>query len=190
MRKIWVYVLGAAPLVLAGALWGVVIAARPHPPQAATGAWRPVPSVPPLLKLGVGGEAAFTAASLAKQPGPLLVVFTASWCVPCRTELPALHALASKMPLWAVLYHDSPERYSAALRHDHMASPFCHLRPDPEGAMALEWGVSGVPELFLLKRATPQAPLAVAWHGSGPLDGGSIQHILHLGLEGGDHDGT
>jgi cytochrome c biogenesis protein CcmG, thiol:disulfide interchange protein DsbE len=74
----------------------------------------------------------------------------ASWCAPCRQEHPALMELA-KDPTVRVVginYKDAAEnarRFLGAL-----GNPFAAIGVDPNGRTAIEWGVYGVPESFIV----------------------------------------
>lgn len=97
--------------------------------------------------------------------GPVLVNFFASWCVPCAQEAPALDALqAQGVRLTGVAYKDDPveTRRFLAERGD----PFARVLMDRGGRAGVDWGVSGVPETFLVaadgrvlaKHSGPLAP--------------------------------
>lgn len=78
-----------------------------------------------------------------------LVNFWASWCGPCRVEHPNLMALqAEGIQILGVNYKDQPgnaERFLAEL-----GDPYAKGGADTSGRMALEWGVYGVPETYLI----------------------------------------
>ena len=86
-------------------------------------------------------------------PGRVSVVNVwASWCAPCRIEHPALMELARDPALRVVGidYKDKPEaglRFLAAL-----GNPFAAIGSDATGRAAIEWGVYGVPETFVVGR--------------------------------------
>lgn len=79
-----------------------------------------------------------------------LVNFWASWCAPCRTEHPTLMTLAEKdgIAIHGVNYKDRPE---AALRFlEGLGDPFTKVGRDETGRAAIDWGVYGVPETFVV----------------------------------------
>lgn len=74
----------------------------------------------------------------------------ASWCVPCRQEHPFLEEL-SKTPdiqMLAINYKDPPENARRFL--SSFGNPFDRIGSDEKGRAGIEWGVSGVPETFLV----------------------------------------
>jgi cytochrome c biogenesis protein CcmG/thiol:disulfide interchange protein DsbE len=80
---------------------------------------------------------------------PFLVNFYASWCAPCRIEHPALMALkAQGVPIVGVAYKDSAEAAKAFV--DELGDPFTIILLDPDGRAGVEYGVSGVPETFVV----------------------------------------
>ncbi|HLL26197.1 MAG TPA: DsbE family thiol:disulfide interchange protein [Xanthobacteraceae bacterium] len=76
----------------------------------------------------------------------------ASWCVPCLSEHPQLMRLAAdgRTLLVGINYKDASENARRFLgRH---GNPFAAVGVDPDGRSAIEWGVYGVPETFLIGR--------------------------------------
>ena len=81
-----------------------------------------------------------------------LVNVWASWCVPCHDEAPFLSALAEdkRIRLVGINYKDQPDNARRFL--NRYGNPFAASGVDQNGRAAIEWGVYGVPETFLIGR--------------------------------------
>ncbi|MEM6669548.1 MAG: DsbE family thiol:disulfide interchange protein [Pseudomonadota bacterium] len=101
-----------------------------------------------LANLQEGGDA-FTSEDL-KTGRVSIVNLWASWCVPCRAEHPELMALADQgvAQMFAINYKDEPEKAKRFLTD--LGDPFDKTGVDDTGREALRWGLSGVPETFVI----------------------------------------
>lgn len=114
---------------------------------------KPVPETvfPPLEGLESGGkpEAGFSSADLAK--GKVSVVnYWASWCQPCVEEHPFLEQLKEQagVDLYGVNYKDQTD---AARRYiGRYGNPYSAVGTDVSGRAAIDWGVYGTPETFIV----------------------------------------
>lgn len=97
----------------------------------------------------------------------------ASWCAPCRTELPALQQLArsSGVAVLGLNYKDSPQLGQRFL--DQHGNPYRLSVLDPQGQAAIDWGVVAVPETFVVDGRG-----RIRWQHSGPLSAEQVQREL------------
>lgn len=75
-----------------------------------------------------------------------------SWCLPCREEAPLLMRMAAdkRFRLVGLNYKDQADN---ALRFlQRFGNPFAAIGADASGRAAIEWGVYGVPETFVIGR--------------------------------------
>jgi cytochrome c biogenesis protein CcmG/thiol:disulfide interchange protein DsbE len=79
-----------------------------------------------------------------------LVNVFASWCVACREEHPLFMKLAAQgaVPLHGLNYKDQPD--DAAQWLDSRGDPYTRTGADISGHVAIDWGVYGVPETFVV----------------------------------------
>ena len=126
----WSLVSGRDPASIGSALVG-----QPAPPLKA-------PALRP-------GEAALSD-TLLHTGKPALVSFFASWCTPCLAEQPLLERLAKKegVTIIGVAWKNKPEEARAWL--ERLGDPFAAAGYDLDGSIAVNWGLSGVPETFLI----------------------------------------
>ena len=79
----------------------------------------------------------------------MLVNFFASWCGPCEIEHPALVAMRARhVRIIGIAYKDDPQNTHAFL--NRLGDPFAERLVDRDGRAGIEFGVSGVPETYLI----------------------------------------
>ena len=88
----------------------------------------------------------------AHKGHPVLINFWASWCEPCREEMPALQRLAKRwqargLTVITVAVADSPRQVSDTLEKLNVQLPVIH---DPEQQIIPRWGVSFLPTTLIL----------------------------------------
>jgi len=137
---------------------------------------QPVPQTvfPPLEGLVANGVPVpgFEAADLAQ--GKVSVVnFWASWCVPCIEEHPLLIALRERtgVDVFGVNYKDQPEAGRRFI--GRYGNPFTAVGTDRSGRNAIEWGVYGMPETFVVDGAG-----RIAYKHVGPISAESLEKTL------------
>jgi cytochrome c biogenesis protein CcmG/thiol:disulfide interchange protein DsbE len=143
------------PLVILAVLLALVAVplwkgGAPKPPDVMTG--KPVPA----------GEIAGIAPALLRE-GRVIVNFFASWCAPCAEEQPLLAHIAAeaRVPVVGIAYKDDPQAIIDWLTAH--GNPFAAVGYDAAGAAAINWGVYGVPETFLIEGGV------IRWRHVGPL---------------------
>ena len=143
----WLYILPLVVLAALATLFGVY--GLHHNPQVQPRALvgKPAPDLT-LPALEDGQPVKLRA--LAAQ-GPVLINFFASWCAPCEQEAPQLNALAAQhVRIVGIAYKDAPEKAAAFL--GRLGDPFARRLVDRDGAAGIEFGVTGVPETYLVGR--------------------------------------
>lgn len=142
-------------------------------PSALIGRAAPVASLPPLEGLNRGGVAV-PGIDLSTLKGRVVLVNVwASWCAPCREEHPLLVDLAKdpRLALVGLNYKDAPENARRFLGQH--GNPFAQVGVDPRGRAAIDWGVYGVPETFVLAKDGTIAHKFV-----GPLSREAVEGVL------------
>lgn len=134
--------LGLAGVFLSQLLSGRDISAVP---SALIGHPAPQTNLPPLEGMNLPGLD-----SKAFAGKVTLVNVFASWCAPCREEHPVLLGLSQdrRYVLAALNYKDQPENARRFL--GDLGNPFQAIGSDPTGRTAIDWGVYGVPETFVV----------------------------------------
>lgn len=100
----------------------------------------------------VEGRTLGLSASNLKGEVSLVNVF-ASWCAECRTEHPVLMRLREEntVPIHGLNYKDKPEDAREWL--DSLGDPYTRTGADLNGRVAIDFGVYGVPETFVIDKA-------------------------------------
>jgi cytochrome c biogenesis protein CcmG/thiol:disulfide interchange protein DsbE len=152
-RSLWVALPLIAFAVLAALFWFRLGSGDPSRiPSALIGRSAPQSLLPPLDGLVTDGTAVPGLDPAALKGKVSLVNVWASWCVPCHTEAPLLLQLSADKDLQMVgiNYKDSADNARRFLgRH---GNPFTIVGVDANGRAAIEWGVYGVPETFVIGR--------------------------------------
>lgn len=140
----WLALLPLVALIALGLMFGLYSLNRDPQvqPQAMVGKPMPQLSLPRLDG---------TTGTLSQAAGgrPVLVNFFASWCPPCEVEHPVLMNLAAQgIPVVGIAYKDAPPQTQAFL--ERLGDPFTEHLVDRDGRAGVEFGVTGVPETYLI----------------------------------------
>lgn len=171
--------LALLPLLVFMALAGVFLAQllsdrdTSTVPSALIGQPAPDTPLPALDGVGLPG---FEPSRLAGKV--TLVNVWASWCVPCRQEHPVLMELArdGRVDIAGFNYKDKPENARRFLAE--LGNPYAALGVDESGRSAIDWGVYGIPETFLIGRDGK-----IAWKHVGPFDPQNVASTLMPEIE-------
>ena len=91
---------------------------------------------------------------------PFLVNFFSSWCLPCKIEAENLDTLSEKIKIIGISYKDIESDTIKFLQE--FGNPYENIGVDHNGHIAINWGVYGVPETFLINNKG-QVILRHAW---------------------------
>jgi cytochrome c biogenesis protein CcmG/thiol:disulfide interchange protein DsbE len=121
---------------------------------------QPVPDfrLPPLL----GRKEGLSKTDLVGRV--VLVNFFSSWCMPCLAEHPVLIRLSREqgVPVLGINFNDQPRAIESWLERN--GDPFERIGVDSDGRVAIAWGVTGVPETFVIDQDG-----LIRLHSQGPL---------------------
>ena len=145
-KVLWIAVAVAVPVAL------LVLALANGEPAATRAVRSPLVGKPaPALE---GTTVDGNDARLADLRGKWVVVnFFATWCVPCRQEHPELirfaqaHEATGDAAVLAVVYSDNTQAVKEFRDKEGGTWP---MLTDPKGRIALDYGVAGIPESFLV----------------------------------------
>jgi cytochrome c biogenesis protein CcmG, thiol:disulfide interchange protein DsbE len=121
-------------------------------PSALIGRPAPRTDLPPLPGLERDGKAIPGLDSAEFQGRVTVLNVWASWCVPCREEAALLMTVAAdpRLRVVGMNYKDQPDNARRFL--GRYGNPFAANGTDGNGRAAIEWGVYGVPETFVIGR--------------------------------------
>ena len=143
----WRVVVPVAVLIALVGLLGYGLTRDPHTlPSAYLNRAAPTLALPSLAD-------ETQAVRLADMAGRVtLVNVWASWCVACRSEVSELAELSetTDIPVVGIDYKDTRDEASRWLRR--FGNPYARIAFDESGSTGIDWGISGVPETFVIDR--------------------------------------
>jgi cytochrome c biogenesis protein CcmG/thiol:disulfide interchange protein DsbE len=166
-------------VLLAALFWFRLGAGDPSQlPSALIGKPVPQTDLPPVAGLMRDGQPVPGLATADFSGKVTLVNVWASWCVPCHDEAPLLTKLAEdkRIRVAGINYKDQPDNARRFL--GRYGNPFTASGADPNGRAAIEWGVYGVPETFVVGRDGK-----IAFKLVGPITEDNLKSVLKPALE-------
>ena len=147
-------------------------------PSALIGHPAPQTDLPPVAGLERDG-APVPGIDAASFKGAVTVVNVwASWCVPCHDEAPLLLQLAQDTRLRLVGINYKDDAGNARRFLGRYGNPFAAAGADDSGRAAIEWGVYGVPETFVVGRDAH-----IAYKLVGPITADNFDAVLKPQIE-------
>jgi cytochrome c biogenesis protein CcmG/thiol:disulfide interchange protein DsbE len=147
-------------------------------PSALIGHPAPQTDLPPVAGLDRNGEPVPGIDPASFNGAVTVVNVWASWCVPCHDEAPLLMQLArdSRLRVIGINYKDEAENARRFL--GRYGNPFAAAGADRSGRAAIEWGVYGVPETFVVGRDA-----RIAYKLVGPITPDNLASVLKPEIE-------
>lgn len=135
-------------------------------------------SVAPPVVLKQLGEGAVFSDETLRQPGVKLVNYWASWCAPCRAEHANLAQMASEgIAIYGINYKDDADNALAFLQE--LGNPYAGIGADENGRTALDWGLYGVPETYVIN-----SDGVIVLRFAGPITKSILQSTIRPAIEG------
>jgi cytochrome c biogenesis protein CcmG/thiol:disulfide interchange protein DsbE len=147
-------------------------------PSALIGRDAPATDLPPVPGLERDGKPVPGLATTDFKGAITVLNVWASWCVPCHDEAPLLVQLARdpRIRVVGINYKDQPDNARRFL--GRYGNPFAASGSDANGRAAIEWGVYGVPETFIISRDGK-----IAYKLVGPVTPENIEQVLKPEIE-------
>jgi cytochrome c biogenesis protein CcmG, thiol:disulfide interchange protein DsbE len=147
-------------------------------PSVLIGREAPPTELPPVAGLERNGEPVPGIVPADFKGTVTVLNVWASWCVPCRDEAALLMALSGdkRIRLVGINYKDQPDNARRFL--GRFGNPFVASGADANGRAAIEWGVYGVPETFIVGRDGK-----IAYKLVGPLTPENLERTLKPAIE-------
>jgi cytochrome c biogenesis protein CcmG, thiol:disulfide interchange protein DsbE len=147
-------------------------------PSALIGREAPATDLPAVTGLERNGEPVPGIMPADFKSAVTILNVWASWCVPCRDEAPLLVRLAGdkRIRIIGINYKDQADNARRFL--GRYGNPFAASGADTNGRAAIEWGVYGVPETFIIGRDG-----RIAYKLVGPLTPENLEQVVRPEIE-------
>jgi cytochrome c biogenesis protein CcmG/thiol:disulfide interchange protein DsbE len=147
-------------------------------PSALIGREAPLTNLPALENLARDGVPVPGLSNDTFKGKVTVVNVWASWCVPCHDEIPFLAQLGKdqRIQLVGINYKDNPDNARRFL--NRYGNPFVANGVDGNGRTAIDWGVYGVPETFVVGRDS-----RIAYKLIGPIGADNLVRVLKPEIE-------
>ena len=160
-------VFAALAVLLAAGVWLSRRADREALPSPLIGKSAPQFSLPVLHEPG-------RLVTLDELKGaPFVLNVWGSWCPACRDEHPVLTRFAESKRLRVIGYNWKDEHADALRWLEQFGNPYWMVLVDYEGRHAIDWGIYGAPETYLV-----DAVGIIRWKHVGPLDDAVVERDL------------
>ncbi|KAF0114969.1 MAG: cytochrome c bioproteinis protein CcmG thiol:disulfide interchange protein DsbE [Hyphomonadaceae bacterium] len=117
---------------------------------------------------------------LVKYRGkPIIVNFFASWCAPCRAEHPSLLQIGhdESVVLIGIAYRDNPTNNRNYI--EQLGNPFAQIGLDLQGAAGASFGLSGVPETYIIDKDG-----IIIYKHKGEITAGDVPKLIRIAVRG------
>lgn len=151
-------VFGAIAVLLAAGVWLSRNPDRDALPSPLIG--KPAPE----FRLPVLHEPGRVVTSDQLRGAPYLLNVWGSWCPGCREEHPVIEAFARTGRVQVIGYNWKDEHDDATRWLEQFGNPYRMVLVDYDGRTAIDWGIYGAPETFLVDGAG-----TIVWKYVGPM---------------------
>lgn len=127
----------------------------------------------PEFSLPVLHEAGRLMSSEQLRGSPYLLNVWGSWCPACRDEHPVLTRFAETKRVRVIGFNWKDEHADAMRWLEQYGNPYWMVLADYDGQVAIDWGIYGAPETFLV-----DAKGVVRWKHVGPMSEATIRDEL------------
>jgi cytochrome c biogenesis protein CcmG/thiol:disulfide interchange protein DsbE len=127
----------------------------------------------PAFALPVLHEPGRTVSNADLRGAPYLLNVWGSWCPACRDEHPVLTRFAETRRVRVIGFNWKDEPADALRWLEQFGNPYWLVIADQEGQTAIDWGIYGAPETFLV-----DADGIVRWKHVGPMSEATVRDEL------------